>query len=263
MRITVLIENTACQPGLYAEHGLSLFIETKENRILFDSGQTEAFAKNAEKLGIDLSETDLAVLSHGHYDHGGGLARFFEINKYAPVYLRREVFEPHYNRKGRYNGLDPGLLKEEKRFVYTEDVCRIGKGLVLSSGSREYLHPVDAAGLSVKIQGFLRPDDFRHEQFLLIEEDGRRILFSGCSHKGILNIVHWFQPDVLIGGFHFMNIKPDDAGRKRLAQAAEELCAGKTMYYTGHCTGEAQYRFLKERMGKRLEYLSGGTVLEF
>ena len=97
MTITSLLENTAARAGIAAEHGLSLYIETATRRILFDMGQTDLFARNAEALGIDLSRVDLAILSHGHYDHGGGLAAFLEINQTAPVYLTEAAFLPHYN----------------------------------------------------------------------------------------------------------------------------------------------------------------------
>ena len=87
MRIVTLVENTARRQDLTAEHGLSLYIETENHKILFDAGQSEAFAENAKKLGVDLTQTDLAVLSHGHYDHGGGLAKFLEANDHAPIFL--------------------------------------------------------------------------------------------------------------------------------------------------------------------------------
>lgn len=109
MKITCLIENTTHFDTVECEHGLSLFIEYNGLKILFDMGQTELFYENAQKLGISLSDVDFAVLSHGHCDHGGGLKKFLEINKAAPVYLSRYAFEPHYNGTEKYIGLDVSL----------------------------------------------------------------------------------------------------------------------------------------------------------
>ena len=105
MRITALLENTsAC--GLPVEHGLSLFVEMENGcRFMFDMGQTGLFARNAETLGIDLNIADFAVLSHGHYDHGGGLATFLRLNDHAPVYMSRHAFEPHFNGTEKYLAL--------------------------------------------------------------------------------------------------------------------------------------------------------------
>ena len=103
-------------------------------------------------------------------------------------------------------------------------------------------------------------DEFLHEHYLMIEENGKRILISGCSHKGILNIMSWLQPDVLIGGFHFMKLDPVN-DRSALKNAAETLMNHPAEYYTCHCTGAEQYEILKEWMGNRLCYLSGGDHL--
>ncbi len=108
MKITALIENTSAR-GLPTEHGLSLFVETAEHKFLFDMGQTDLFARNAETLGIALSKVDFAVLSHGHYDHGGGLNTFLALNDHAPVYMSRYAFEPHYNGTEKNIGLDQGF----------------------------------------------------------------------------------------------------------------------------------------------------------
>lgn len=258
MRVVTLIENTACNSELGCEHGLSLYIETGDRKILFDAGQSELFAENAQRLGIDLANVDFAVLSHGHFDHGGGLLRFLEINQTAPVYLHRDAFLPHYNGQNKDIGLDP-LLRESDRLILTNDERELAPGIRLCSCNRE-LRPygTDSAGL----QEDGHPDLFLHEQYLLIEEAGKRICFSGCSHKGILNIMEWFIPDVLFGGFHFMKIEPVGEGADRLAEAATELLRYPTIYYTGHCTGEVQFAFLKARMGDRLHALSAGTVLD-
>ena len=106
MVITSLCDNLAL-PGFAAEHGLSLWIDTGKERILFDFGQTDAYEANAQKLGIHLAEADFGFLSHGHYDHGGGLARFLAANSHAPVYLSPYAFEDHRNRLGNYIGLAP------------------------------------------------------------------------------------------------------------------------------------------------------------
>ena len=124
MRITALAENTSVSDNFGAEHGLSLYIETDKHNILFDMGQTALFSENAEKLGIDLSMVDIAVLSHGHYDHGGGLKKFLSINDKAPVYINRYAFEPHYNGKEKYIGLDISL-QDNERIIFTDDFYEI------------------------------------------------------------------------------------------------------------------------------------------
>ena len=256
MRITALAENTsAC--GLPSEHGLSLYIEYKDKRILFDTGQSELFANNAERLGIDLSGVDICVLSHGHYDHGGGLRKFMELNKTARVYMSRYAFEPHYNADGKYIGLDPSLKDHADRIAFTDGVTPIGEGLTLySCNDSERRFDMGSAGLYAELDGELVPDDFRHEHYLLIEEDGRKTLISGCSHKGVLNIAEWFRPNVLVGGLHFMKLECGD----ELGRYAGLLNDHETRYITCHCTGEEQYRFMRKYMD-RLEYISTGQTV--
>lgn len=254
MKIVTLMENTSCREDLCCEHGLSLYLETGEHRILFDAGQSAAFADNAEKLGVDLGKVDFAVLSHGHYDHSGGLGKFLEINETAPVYVSRWAFEPHYNVSGKYLGVDLSL-QQNGCIRYVAEETEPAPGMTLL---RLETAPTDTAGLLMEENGERKPDDFRHEQYLLVEEAGKRILISGCSHKGILQIVDAFRPDILIGGFHFMKMEEAE----KLEAAANKLISYDTVYYTGHCTGKKQYDYLKTIMGDRLHYLSAGTVLE-
>lgn len=260
MKIHVLMENTAGRPDMLTEHGLSLYVETKRHKLLFDTGQSPAFAENARRLGIDLSQVDLAVISHGHYDHGGGLARFLELNHTAPVYLNCHAFEPH-GHKDRYIGIDRELAKNP-RLIPVNDALVIDEELELySCNERAKPYGLDSAGLSMYQDGKWIPEDFRHEQYLLIWENNRTVLLSGCSHKGILNIQTWFQPDVLIGGFHFAKLDPEGDGRQRLEEAAAILQQFPTRYWTGHCTGVPQYQFLKKQLGYQLGYLGTGQVL--
>ncbi len=263
MKLTVLTENTACAPSLIAEHGLSLYIEANGRRILFDMGQSDAFAENARQLGVDLSKVDTAVLSHGHYDHGGGIRIFLQRNSHAPVYVSRAAFGAHYNGTAKYIGLDK-MLRTEPRLIFAAEIQPLGDGLTLYNMSdAPYRHKIQPFGLMVGRDRRLVPEDFRHEQYLLLEEDGCRILISGCSHRGIGNIMAWFHPDVLIGGFHFMKLDPTaETDRSMLDAAAAELLSYPTMYYTGHCTGEEQFAYLKAKMGDRLADLHTGCIIE-
>ena len=255
MKITALTENTS-KTGLPYEHGLSLYIQTESHNILFDTGQTELFAQNAKTLGIDLSKVDIAVLSHGHYDHGGGLKKFLELNKTAPVYMSKYAFEPHYNGTEKYIGLDLSL-KDSDKIVLTDGVTKLADGLTLySCNEKEKLCDLGSFGLNTKENGAIVPDDFRHEHYLLIEENGKRVLISGCSHKGIVNIESWFKPDVLIGGFHLSKLELGD----RLKMIAQRLETYGTTYYTCHCTGAEQYGFMKCYMD-RLNYISAGDCI--
>ena len=259
MRIVTLMENTACREGLVCEHGLSLYLETCGKKILFDAGQTNAFARNAEALGVDLSQVDFAVLSHGHYDHGGGLAEFLRINKTAPVYLHRDAFGPHFNGTQKYIGLDPDLQASD-RLIFTQGETALTAGLTLC-GLENLFQPIEPYGLTRREGENFLPEDFRHEQYLLVEEAGKKICISGCSHRGVVNIAKAFAPDVLVGGFHFQKLDPAGAGRAALEQASRELLALPTVFYTGHCTGLAQFDFLKAHMGERLHAISTGAEM--
>lgn len=258
MKIIALVENTSCREDLCTEHGLSLYIETKTAKLLFDAGQSGNLVENGEKLGVDLSAVELAVLSHGHRDHSGGLVRFFQVNDSAPVYMQKSALGAHYGSQGDYIGL--GEEREPvHRLRFVEAQQKIGEGLTLFAAScvPEEI-PIDPAGLTVARNGVRVPDTFLHEQYLLIEEDGKRVLISGCSHRGILNIVRRFQPDVLVGGFHFFKQEPESP---MVLEAAHALMQYPTVYYTCHCTGGEQFDTMKKIMADRLIYLSTGMEI--
>ena len=227
IQITALVENTSADPRLGAEHGLSLYIETGAHHILFDMGQTALYAANARALGVDLAGVDLAVLSHGHYDHGGGLAHFLAANPGAPVYLSRYAFEQHYHGSTKNIGLEPALA-QNLRLRFTGETTPLGDGLTLyACNARPRRHDLGSFGLTTVRDGAFVAEDFRHEQYLLIEQAGKRVLISGCFHKGILDLVEWFRPDVLVGGFHFSKLPLDET----LAGYARALDRSGTVFY--------------------------------
>jgi 7,8-dihydropterin-6-yl-methyl-4-(beta-D-ribofuranosyl)aminobenzene 5'-phosphate synthase len=255
------VENTPYTQSFLYEHGLSLFIETENKRILFDAGESDRFAENAKRLRVDLASADLAVLSHGHYDHSGGLATFLSLNHSARVYVSRFAMEPHFEGATRYIGVDPALAVHP-RIVPVGDRFSLGEGLELLSCNelpRPYF--MDHYDMNVFQNGVLTPDTFLHEQYLVVREQGKTIVFSGCSHKGVLNIAQWLKPDVLIGGFHYMNMDPEGQDKNTLNEAASVLLSFPTRYCTCHCTGLAQYAYLKRLMGDRLCYLASGQTV--
>lgn len=257
MKITALVENTAASDNVAAEHGLSLYIEANGKKILFDMGQTDLFAANADALAVDLTKVDFAVLSHGHYDHGGGLGHFLGLNKTAPVYLNQHAFGDYYNGTEKYIGLDKSL-REDERVITVGDEMKICDGFtVFSCNANERPHWLGSFGLNKKSDEGFEPDDFLHEQYLLIEENGKRVLISGCSHKGVMDIVSWFEPDVLVGGFHYSKLSMDE----QLKCYSEYLASYSTDYYTCHCTDVEQFEFMSEFM-PRLNYLSCGETIE-
>lgn len=272
MIVKVLSENTSISDELGSEHGLSLYIETGSDKILFDTGASGLFAENAEKLSVDLKKVDLAVLSHGHYDHGGGLKTFLGINSEAKVYLHKRAFEQHYaNRPGgikAYIGLDMSLLPNE-RFVFCGDSLQINDELELFSGVKaERLIPSGNTDLLLKVCEDYLLDDFAHEQNLIISKNGKTLLIAGCAHNGIVNIVDHFKakkgrfPDYVIGGFHLYNRGNDQSEAPAVVdEIGKYLLTTGSKYYTCHCTGLLSYDRLKAVMGDKIDYLSTGAQL--
>ncbi len=265
MKLTVLTENTTCRDDLQAVHGLSLLLETNDLCMLSDVGPGEEFAENARTLGIDLNRVSLCVISHGHYDHGGGLTRFLRENGHAPVYVTESSFQRHFSGK-KDIGLMPEL-KSHPQVRLTGALCELNPFMTLfSQVPGETLLPAANAGLTEDGS----PDRFLHEQDLLIWEDDRLFLFGGCAHRGIVNILKQAKtvagryPDVVVSGLHLAAggtgaCMADDT---YLDSLAEMLLNTGAVFYTGHCTGPDAFQKLKLRMGDRLMPISTGMILD-
>ena len=273
MKVTVLAENTALSDAYGAEHGLSLFIESGTTKLLFDMGRGELFLQNAEKLGVSIAGVDVAVLSHGHYDHGGGLKAFLAANEKAPVYVNEYAFEAHFSQKNDGNphdiGLDPAILTSGRIHLAGRRE-EIRAGMTLFSGVTERtLFSRCNDTLLMERAGALEPDDFRHEQNLLVWEGETLVLFAGCAHCGIVNIVREAERvagrklTAVFGGFHLQNPSTGESEpHEHVRAVGEALHASGARYYTGHCTGDEPFAQLKQIMGENLAAITTGGVYE-
>ena len=298
MRIINLVENTEGAAGCGFEHGLSFYIETEHHKLLMDTGQTDLLIRNAKKLGIDLTAVDTVVLSHGHYDHGGGILPFAEINPNAKIYVPGAAFGEYYsvNKAGvpHYIGLakeiqelpqlvlvsggaqqaqanaDAAGTEETQAPAETRDgICRIDGELSIFSGIGS-ARPIPSTNqrLKVKTEEGLVQDGFDHEQCLVIREGSKSVLLSGCAHHGILNILDRYRelygedPDVVISGFHMMKKHGySDEDINMIIDTALELRKYKTVFYTGHCTGVEPFNAMKKLMGDQLYYVHSGDEI--
>ncbi len=272
MIIRALIENTTSDAKYKYEHGLCLYIETEKHTLLFDTGASSLFADNAVKMGIDLGKVDIAVISHGHHDHGGGLKTFLDINTQSKIYIHENAFDKHYgnrpNGKLENIGLDEALHRNN-RFVFTGDKNVIDDELELFADVRpERLNPSGNKELYMCDGDKTINDDFRHEQNMIISESGNTVLIAGCAHKGIVNIVNRFfelrgrMPDYIVGGFHLTNPSFKKNEDPSVTDAiANYLISTKSMCFTGHCTGIESYERLKSVMGDKISYLSTGMKI--
>lgn len=233
MKITCLMENTVGNELCRAEHGLSLYVERKNDRILIDTGASGLFAENANKLGVDLTKIEIMFLSHGHYDHGGGILEFHSINPRAKIIMQKRAFGDYWHiSKGveKYIGLNPQIKELENivllegDYVYDKELGKIGteteendnkeSGLKAEENSKkktDSINGIEVYTLKNKEQNALRcwpdgnlvlkekmgdeyvQDNFEHEQYIVLNEKGKSILISGCAHNGILNILEEYR----------------------------------------------------------------------
>lgn len=272
MLIKTLVEDTTLSGEVSSEHGLSLYVESNGRKLLFDMGKTDLFLRNAKALGVDISDVEFAVVSHGHHDHGGGLRAFLQENHKAMVYVRKQAFEKHLalRENGRKDdiGLDLTFL-QSGRLVWTGEYERIASGMELFSNVTERkLYSESNRVLLTERNGRTFEDDFVHEQSMILTENGKHVLLAGCAHCGIVNIIHRAleltgKPmDFVIGGFHLHNpTSRKSESTEHVIEVGETLKKTGAQFYTGHCTGPGPYRILKEIMGDRLQPLMTGSTV--
>lgn len=267
MRIIVLVDNHT-HSDLSAQHGLSIYVETQKHRILIDCGQDDTFIKNAELLGIDLKLVDICIITHGHYDHGGGLPYFMEINKTADIYIQEQAKQAFYSGRNdgyHYIGLSENVISSS-RITWLSSNFTIDDGIVLIQNTCHlYPEPVLNSSLMVEHQNGLEKDSFDHEQSVIIK-DHETVLFGGCAHQGILNILSCAKiiaPDIayVFSGFHLSsNSRGVLENKETMHQLMECLKKESIEFYTGHCTGEKCCEDLEKACPNVHGFYSGFTL---
>ena len=263
MKITALVENKShCE--LKPKHGLSLYIETKNHKILFDLGPNHTLFENAKQRNIDLSLVDTVIISHGHLDHGGALGQFLEINHHAKVYVQAAAFEPHYTKVLgiRFPCGIKKTFKNHPQVVLLHGDHKIDDELSLYTVT-------DMSQCWSSMNNALYEgkhlDHFEHEHHLLIQEN-ENVLIMGCGHSGVVNIMNRmkeFHPTICVGGYHLMNPNSKKSvPTELLDQIIEALKAyPDTHFYTCHCTGDEAFEYLSQRL-EHMNYLSCGESIE-
>lgn len=275
MKIRFLTENKTTSEGILAEHGLSIHIETGGIRILFDSGASDVFAFNAERMGVDLSEVDLAVVSHGHYDHTGGFPLFCRMNREAPVYIHKNAFrQSHGSSGGRIEEEMCGIRWNDEQKKAMESRMHLTDGPVYITGDIVITGTIPTAkGFEPSEKFYYRnldgnpiEDDMSHEQALVIREREGIYLFSGCSHRGVMSAIEAAKeifPEekvaMVISGMHLY-----EADHKSRAEVINGILAADVeKVMPVHCTGMEAICELKSMMRDRCVIAQAGDSFEF
>ncbi len=275
LSITVLVENTANRGGLLAEHGLAFWIERAGRRILFDTGQGMALAHNADKLGIDLSAVNDVVLSHGHYDHTGGLLAALPDFSRATVYAHGTAFRDRFVRQPR-TGARPvrspiesfdWLKSRVRRAVPTQSrPVELSEGVWLTGQIPRRNDFEDAGGAFYLDQACTQPDNIVDDQALCMDTSDGLVVLLGCAHAGVVNTLDSVcaltggkRIHAVLGGMHLSN-----ANEHRLEQTIRKLRDLDVQRIgLAHCTGFAAMARLHHALPERCFHCTAGTRIEF
>ena len=263
MTWTVISDNRSSNPALETEHGLSILLQTERHKILLDTGASDVFMRNAEQMGIDLSDIDFVFISHGHSDHAGGLRYLLAHTQRARILVSPNAMSGHFfSKRGNLHSITTEWPEiADDRLILIDHTCEIADGLRVIAHIPQ-THPMPKGNLNLYIQddnGNYIHDDFRHE--LALYADG--LLFTGCAHNGLENILSacpW-PVHTVVGGFHLLDGLQSDEEIVALTQRLKTDYP-QTQFYTSHCTGSHVFELMQTIMPTQLNPFTCGTTKE-
>jgi len=278
MKAVVLSDNRKGFSDIEIEHGLSIYFETEKHRILLDTGGSDLFLQNAAKLNIDLKAVDYVFISHGHNDHMGGLPYFLKINTRAKIIVSPNVMHrSFYSKRNGFHtiGLDFDFSPYQHRLIPIEKEYRLDDEIsIFTNTSTRFKQPLANQKLFCEGKNHeIIPDDFSHELIVTLTNNERLFVFTGCAHKGLLNILDTVKEKLefpiqwVMGGFHLLdsNNGVNYETEENIAEIAHYLNAHypSSMFITGHCTGDQVFNQLKNGLKDRLIQFYSGYSIQF
>ena len=272
--VTILVDDIA-YGNFRSEHGLSIWIEYGNRRVLFDTGPNDAVLKNAKLLGINLKQTDAIVLSHGHYDHAGGLEAVLNIAPNAIIYLHPAALEPKFSQKNgqvREIGMSDstknliGALAENGKVVWTRKPTQVFPGLFVTGRIPRNSDFEDVGGAFFVDKNCHEPDLLPDDQALVLNLPKGMVVFLGCAHAGVINTLDYVAKlsrekctCTVIGGMHLLNTSSE-----RIEQTIGALGQFDVQRIgMAHCTGKEAVKRFRETFPSRCFKCLAGTRVKF
>jgi 7,8-dihydropterin-6-yl-methyl-4-(beta-D-ribofuranosyl)aminobenzene 5'-phosphate synthase len=275
IRITAIVENTAAGRGILAEHGLSWWIETDTHRVLFDTGQTpKVLAHNAARLNIDLTTADTVVLSHGHYDHTGGLLNVLQQADHPRLLLHPAAIERRYSRHQDGSAHDAGMpfevskrsLEQQANVTWTNSPTEVVPGLTVTGEVPRTTAYEDTGGAFYWDEACTQTDPIADDQAIFFDTPSGLVVVLGCAHAGVINTMRYVQRlrdnrciHAVIGGMHLLHASPDRM--EKTIAALRDFDVG--LIAPTHCTGARAAAQLFAAFPDRWQPCPAGTRFDF